>query len=184
VRYAIYIVAVYAALVLSLDEANATDANAPTLSAKTFVDPVEYCKAKGTVDAPDTTYAGPAVPDWMLAALFGPGEITAQKIAGVDVRRSVIWRCIEGQVFSCLQTNSPICGKANVSQTPTTAMLEFCASQPNASVIPLSVIGHENPMVFEWTCRGKGPTITRQIFHVDARGFPSDLWKEISPAQR
>jgi hypothetical protein len=183
-RYAISIMAVYAALVLSLDDGSATDASALLISPKTFMDPVEYCKAKGTLDAPDATYAGPAVPDWMVTALYDPEEIAAQKVAGVDVRRSVVWRCMQGEVFGCVQTNSPICGKANVNQTPTTAMVEFCASQPNASVIPLSVIGHENPMIFEWTCRGRRPTITRQIFQLDGRGFPSDLWKEISPQQR
>jgi len=127
---------------------------------------------------PDTfliDYTGPEVPDWMLTALYDPEEIAAQKAAGADVRRSVVWRCMQGQVFGCVQTNSPICGKANVRHKPTTAMVEFCASQPNASVIPLSVISHENPMVFEWTCRGKRPTSTRRIFNVDSRGFPGGL---------
>ncbi len=63
-------------------------------------------------------------------------------------------------------------------------MREFCAGQPNADVIPLSVIGHENPMIYDWSCKGKKPAIARQIFTVDARGFPAELWKEIAPAQK
>jgi hypothetical protein len=88
-----------------------------------------------------------------------------------------------GKVFACVQGNSPICGKANQEMAPTKAMREFCAGQPNAEVIPLSVIGHENPMIYDWSCKGKKPAIARQIFTVDARGFPSELWKDIAPRQ-
>ena len=49
-------------------------------------------------------------------------------------------------------------------------------------VISLVVIGHDHPMIYDWTCKGKQPTITQQIFTVDARGFPAELWKAIAPA--
>ena len=81
-----------------------------------------------------------------------------------------------------MQGNAPICGKANPDTTPTTAMREFYPSQPNAEVIPLCVTGHENPMIYDWTCKGKQPTITKQIFTVDVQGFPADLWKAIATA--
>jgi len=151
-------------------------------SSTAFTDPVAYCKAVGNIDARDARYQGPAVADWIESALYTPQEIAAQKGAGIDVARSIVWRCMQRSVFGCVQPNNPICGKANTDRTPTKAMRDFCAARPNASVIPLSVIGHENPMIFEWACHGKRPTITRQVFKVDAQGFPSDLWKQISPA--
>jgi hypothetical protein len=150
----------------------------------TFTDPVPYCQAVGAIDAPDARYNGPAVPDWMIAALYTKQEIAAQKDGGVDPRRSIVWRCMNGAVFGCVQANSPICGKANQDKIPTKAMGDFCAGQPNAEIIPLSVIGHENPMIYDWTCKGKEPTVTRQIFKVDAQGFPSELWDKIAPAQK
>ena len=143
---------------------------------------VAYCKAAGNIDAPDKAYTGPAVPGWMIPALHTPQEIKAQTEAGVDPARAIVWRCMGGKIWACVQGNAPICGKANQDKTPTKAMREFCASQPDAEVIPLYVIGHENPMIYDWTCKGKQPTITKQIFTVDARGFPSDLWKAIAPA--
>jgi hypothetical protein len=73
-----------------------------------------------------------------------------------------------GKIWPCVQ------GNANQDKTPTQAMREFYASQPNAEVIP--------PMIYDWTCKGKQPTITKQIFTVDARGFPAELWKAIAPA--
>jgi hypothetical protein len=30
---------------------------------------------------------------------------------------------------------------------------------------------------------GKKPAIARQVFTVDARGYPAELWKEIAPPQ-
>jgi hypothetical protein len=38
-------------------------------------------------------------------------------------------------------------------------------------------------MIYDWRCNGAKPAIARQIFTVDARGFPVELWKEIAPAK-
>jgi hypothetical protein len=79
--------------------------------------------------------------------------------------------------------DAPICGTANPEMAPTKPMREFCAGQPNAEVIPLSVIGHDHPMIYDWRCNGKKPAIARQVFTVDSRGYPAELWKEIAPPQ-
>lgn len=154
---------------------------AQTESSATFTDPVPYCQTVGTIDAADARYKGPRVTDWMLSALYSPDEITAQKGSGIDPGRAIVWRCMNGAVLACVQSNSPICGKANQDKRPTKPMRDYCASEPNADVIPLSVIGHENPTVFDWACHDKEPIIMRQIFTVDAKGFPSELWKQIAP---
>jgi hypothetical protein len=148
-----------------------------------MTDAVAYCKAVGNADTPDARYTGPKVADWMVTALFSKDELKAQKASKVDPARAIVWRCMQGRVLGCVQANSPICGKADQEMAPTKAMREFCAAQPNAEVIPLVVIGHENPMIYDWTCRGKKPAIARQIFTVDARGYPVELWKEIAPAK-
>jgi hypothetical protein len=148
---------------------------------KPFTDAVAYCQAVGAADAPDARYTGPVVPDWMVSALYTNDEIKAQKKAKVDSARAIVWRCMGGNVWGCVQGNSPICGKANQGMAPTKAMRAFCAGQPNAEVIPLSVIGHDHPMIYDWSCRGTKPAIARQIFTVDAHGYPVELWKEIAP---
>jgi len=171
------------ALVLSLAAMTATlivmsAAKAETPAAAN--DPVAYCKAVGTIDAPDTKYKGPAVPDWMVAKAYPPEAIKAQKSAGMNPAKTIVWRCASGAVLMCVQGNSPECGKASTSKTPTKAMQEFCAATPNAEVIPLSVIGHENPMIYDWSCHGREPTAKGQIFKVDAQGFPAELWQPVS----
>jgi hypothetical protein len=149
---------------------------------KPFTDAAAYCQAVGTADAPDARYTGPAVPDWMVPALYTKDEIKAQEKSKVDPARAVVWRCMGGKIWACVQGNAPICGKANQEMAPTKAMRAFCTGQPNADVIPLSVIGQDHPMIYDWRCNGKKPAIARQIFTVDARGFPAELWKEIAPA--
>ena len=143
-------------------------------------DPVAYCQAVGTIDAPDAKYKGPAVPDWMVAKAYPPEAIKAQKDAGMDPKRSIVWRCASGTVLICVQGNAPQCDKASTSKTPTKAMQDYCASTPNAEVIPLYAIGHENQMIDDWGCRGKEPTIKSQVFNVDAQGYPAELWQTVT----
>ena len=69
------------------------------------------------------------------------GRAQGAKASKVDPARAVVWRCMQGKVWACVQGNSPICGKANQEMRPSKAMGEFCAGDPNAEVIPLSVIG-------------------------------------------
>ena len=143
-------------------------------------DPVAYCQAAGTIDAPDAKYKGPAVPDWMVKNAYPPEAIKAQKDAGMDPKRAIVWRCASGAVLICVQGNAPQCGKASTSKTPTKAMQEFCAETPNSDVIPLYVIGHENPMIYDWGCHGEEPSIKSQVFKVDAQGYPAELWQAVT----
>ena len=100
----------------------------------TFNDPVPYCQAVSAIDAPDARYKGSAVPDWMVGALYSPDEIKAQKSSGVDPKRAVVWRCMGGAVYGCVQGNSPICGQANQDKTPT----KRCANSALANRTPRS----------------------------------------------
>jgi hypothetical protein len=52
-------------------------------SAATLDDPVAYCHAVGTIDAPGADYKGPAVPGWMVAKAYPPEAIKAQKNAAL-----------------------------------------------------------------------------------------------------
>jgi hypothetical protein len=54
------------------------------------------------------------------------------------------------------------------------------SATPNAEVIPLSVIGHENPMIYDWGCHDKQPVAKGQIFKVDAQGYLAELWQTVS----
>ena len=126
----------------------------------------------GTIDKPDRHFTG--------------SPPLAQSAAALDIKpellnnRNIAWRCYNGAVYACAQLNSPICGKADTRRAPTKAMTAFCRAQPDSEVIPLVVMGHEHPSMYDWTCRGAKPAIARQVFSPDPRGYPPDLWKKLS----
>ena len=96
------------------------------------------------------------------------------------MKRAIVWRCASGTVLICVQGNAPQCGKASTSKTPTKAMQDYCTETPNADVIPLYVMGHETPMIYDWGCHGKEPIIKSQVFKVDAQGYPAELWQTVT----
>src|ERR1700752_5240388 len=118
--------------------------------ARTHSDPVEYCRAAGNVDRPGRLYRGPAVPPWMHRRLNATGEETR-----------VEWRCHNGRVLACVNfgITGPCDGK-DTSRVATAAMRRWCREEPN-SMIPASVAGHYT--IFDWRCRGRQPSIFRQI---------------------
>src|SRR5262249_52562554 len=67
--------------------------------ARTYDDPVAYCAAVGTIDAPDARYVGPAVPDGMARALTRGTR--APPAAPDRFFRNAIRRCADGSVLAC-----------------------------------------------------------------------------------
>jgi len=140
--------------------------------ARNFTNLFDYCAAVGTIDRPDSRFAGP-YPTRGAAAAFSidPAAIRDGAFA---------WRCMGGAVFACAQLNSPICGKADTAATPTPAMTAYCRANPTSEVIPLVVMGHEHPSAYDWTCREGRAIPGRRLFTPDPRGYPPDLWRKLS----
>jgi len=125
----------------------------------TYKSPFAYCHAVDTIDAPDSQYAGPAVPA-PVAAAVGVTGATDQ----------VRWRCAGQDVVACNANHGAAC-----DLTPTVdSMIAYCAQHPDAKNIPA-------PNGF-WACNGKRPVIPRdQKWPVDARGFFPGAWKSVPP---
>ena len=135
-----------------------------------FTDPQAYCRAVGTIDAPDQRFTGTSVPDWMVAPFVNPQYPRA--LYGIS------WRCMSGSVLVCQNAQSPSCLKANIDQTPSAAMSEFCRGNVNAQVIPRVVTGTERMLAYNWICRGTEPAIAKAT-RLDARGFVAADWKAV-----
>jgi hypothetical protein len=128
-----------------------------------WTDPHAYCRAVGTIDAPDSRYAGLKEPHG-IRDLFDD----------LSDRTDVIleWRCMDGAVYACGSGNSPICDK----MTPYDNLEEikkFCRESPNES--PPAVITGRFPV--NWVCKGGTPYIEDGDLRVDRRGFPTEYWK-------
>jgi len=149
----------------------AIGAGAPA-KAQSFKNVFDYCAAIGTIDQADSRFSG-IFPESKAAILFRiePGALHVN---------TFVWRCMNRAVWVCAQLNSAICGKADVSREPTKPMVDHCQMDPDTAVIPAVVTGHEHPPIYDWACRQGVPTVTRQIFTPDARGYPPDLWKQLT----
>ncbi|MBI3800638.1 MAG: hypothetical protein HY268_27125 [Deltaproteobacteria bacterium] len=153
---------------------------ASTAAATTsFTDPFAYCAAVGTVDAPDSRYAGPRVPKAIARGL--KQAFAAPPTAPLTpFLKNSFWRCMDGKVYACtVGANLPCQEKADTSRTPTSAMAEFCRDNAEADSIPAFVTGRAT--IYTWRCTGGTPAIVREVTQPDARGFLSTIWYKIPP---
>jgi hypothetical protein len=166
-------------VVTSLVGCSSTPLARSTPTPATYADPFAYCAAVVTIDAPDSRYTGPGLPESISSglkkALGMPDDVPAEVL-----QQGTFWRCMDGQVYACfVGANLPCQAQANTDRTPTQAEKEFCQQNPNADIIPMAVTGHET--VYEWRCRNAEPEVVRQFAQPDKRGFLSHIWYEISP---
>jgi putative hemolysin len=167
-------------IVASLAGCGATVAPAPTSTPAAYTDPFAYCAAVGTIDAPDTTYTGPRVPQSVAEGL--QKALNAPDLPIDVLENGSSWRCMDGQVYACfVGANLPCEAKADTNRTPNQEEIDFCQQNPDSDFIPAVVTGRET--VFEWRCRGGAPEIVQQVFQADAQGFLSEIWYKIGPTE-
>ena len=149
-----------------------------TGAAAAWNDPAAYCRAIGTIDAPDARYVGPAVPDWMARALMR--AVHAPASAPLSAFSHAVWRCLDGAVLACSYgANIPCDQKANASHMPSIGARRYCAQNRAADVVPAYAAGRAT--VFEWRCAAGDPVIARQVLDVDAAGYASAFWHRVVP---
>jgi hypothetical protein len=142
-----------------------------------FSDPFAYCAAVGTADTPGPRYTGPAMPEAVARGLGAAFGAPAHAPLDPFLEQSV-WRCMGGKVYACtFGANLPCSEKADVSRRPGAGMAAFCRKNPGAPSIPAVVTGRAT--VYRWRCEGGGPTVAKQVFRVDDRGYLADLWYAI-----
>jgi hypothetical protein len=159
-----------------------TPAASPTQESglqSTFTDPFVYCAAVGTVDAPDSRYTGPKVPEAVARGLKRAIGVPANAPLE-SFLRNTFWRCMDGRVYACtVGANFPCQERADTSRMPGQGVVDFCKNNPQAEVIPAVVTGRTT--VYEWKCTKATPEVVRQFAHPDARGFLSNIWYAINP---
>jgi len=149
-----------------------------TEAPSSYPDPFDYCTAVGTIDAPDSAYTGPEVPESVAQGL--QTALNAPDTPLNILQGGTSWRCMDGKVYACfVGANLPCDAQANTDRTPTQEEIEFCQANPDSDFIPAAVTGRET--VYEWRCSGGAPEIVKQVFQADAQGFLSEIWYQISP---
>ena len=142
-------------------------------------DPPAYCRYVGTINHPDSHYAGDHVPDWMMAAFFTPREIAALR-DGRQPFYGIVWRCVQGEVLACRNAQTPSCMKAGSDRRPSEPMRDFCKDgQHDGQPIPRAVTGTARMLAYDWVCRGREPAIARET-PLDGQGFVAADWKRVA----
>jgi hypothetical protein len=149
-------------------------------SGDSFDDPFAYCAAVGTIDEPDASYVGEAVPD-----VIAEGIRAAFQAEDVDLevyRRGTVWRCVDGKVFACnVGANIPCLAKADESREPSQPIIDYCTENPESDFIPAVVTGRST--VYEWGCDEGEPVVLGQFTEVDSQGFLDFAWHELTPPE-
>jgi hypothetical protein len=155
-----------------------TLASSPLPIQATFTDPFAYCEAVGTIDVPDARYTGVAVPESVVNGYKKAAGLEASSEPMDMFQKTTVWRCMNHQVVACnVGANLPCSDKANVSQTPSQDMIDFCKANPSSDVSPMSVTGHAT--IYDWRCNQGAPERLAQIAQVDSEGYLASIWNLI-----
>ena len=149
----------------------AVSLSVPSGMAASADSPQELCRAPETDDTPRE------IPDSLVPVsvrLFGLDAMPAEQ-----VRRSTLYRCVEGRVLVCnLGANLP-CGKADTRSDLPQADA-WCAENAGSDFIPMYVTGHDT--VYRWRCNGTKAAAIGEPVAVDRRGFIARFWKPVDEA--
>jgi hypothetical protein len=133
----------------------------------------------GTIDAPESRYTGPKVPEAVARGLKkGFGAPADASLA--SFLNNTFWRCMDGTVYACtVGANLPCLEQTDTNRRPTQGMTDFCRNNLHAEVIPAVATGRTT--VYEWTCANDMSEVVRQFAQPDARGCLPNIWYAISP---
>lgn len=155
-------------------------ASTNTPKAESYSDPFAYCAAVGTVDTPDGRYSGEQVPEAVINGFKKAAGLEASTEPMDMFKKTTIWRCMENRVYACnFGANLPCSSKANTDKTPSQAMTDYCAANPDSDIIPMSVTGHST--IYSWHCVKDAPELLDQVENVDAAGYLEQIWYAIEP---
>jgi putative hemolysin len=143
-------------------------------------DPFAYCAEVGSEDSPPGESVDGELPEVIVQAMIEQKMVAAD--APPAIQQAAIWRCMDGRVWACVYgANLPCDEKADLSETPSDAMITYCQENAGADIIPAAVTGRAT--VYSWRCDGETPTIVEQVDTADAQGYLANFWYELTPPQ-
>lgn len=143
-------------------------------------DPVAFCAAEKDSEVIPDARTGGAFPESLSAAMMRQGLIADDLPPAMQ--KANRWRCMDGQVWVCmLGANLPCGEKADLSRSPSEAMVEYCKTNPGTP-IPAYVTGRAT--VYSWECADTMPKILRQVSTPDAAGYLSEFWYQVDSPEK
>jgi hypothetical protein len=90
------------------------------------------------------------------------------------IKRSTVFRCVDGRTLLCTAGANLVCGKAN-TRRDLPAVAAWCRDHRDADSVPMVVTGHDT--IYRWRCTDGAP-VAEATEAMDARGFLSRNWKD------
>ncbi len=150
-------------------------------TAAASTNPFDYCASVGTEDQPAIETEDGKLPPEIIQGMVDQNVISAD--APDAILQGAFWRCMDGNVYVCVVgANLPCTEQADMSDTPTPEMNNFCSDNANSDFIPASVTGRAT--VYSWKCDGTDAVVDQQVFTPDEQGYLSDFWTELTPPQQ
>jgi Tol biopolymer transport system component len=150
-------------------------------TATNYDDPFTYCAAVGTIDQPDSRYTGPEITEEVIDGYLRAADLQETTEPMEMLEQTTVWRCMDDSVYACnVGANLPCEAKADSGTSPSAAMNDYCAANPDSEFIPAAVTGRET--IYSWHCVAGSPETLEQIDEPDAAGYLSRIWYRIEPA--
>jgi hypothetical protein len=132
-------------------------------------DAIKYCASVGTDDV-----VRPLPPGLTPQALQ---LFYLRPVDPEQVRRSTVYRCMDGAVRLCNYGANLVCAKADVSRVSRGAE-RYCRDNPGSDVVPMAATGHAT--IYSWECVGGAARIKGSPVSLDRRGFIANEWKRLA----
>ncbi|MGH7015306.1 MAG: hypothetical protein ACREEL_14350 [Stellaceae bacterium] len=150
-----------------------------TFTHVTYVDPVAYCAAIGTIDHPDDLYVGSRSPEWIADALTR--ELHPGPAFNDNAALPIVWRCAGGKVVACsIGFGMPCDERGDTSLVPTRAILDFCRAFPDVDR-PLPALAGQLS-VYAWGCHAGWPHVIGVRRDLDAQRYLLRYWFRVTPS--
>lgn len=138
-------------------------------------EPFEFCATIGDTSVlPAADEASRRLlPQALLAPMREQGLVKTDQPE--EFQLAAHWRCMDSAVYVCpIGANLPCGEPANLSQTPSAAMQEFCVANPASEGIPAYITGRAT--IFQWSCADGVAVAGKQQFTADAHGYLAEFW--------
>lgn len=129
---------------------------------------IKYCASVGTDDQVRAIPPG-LVPQALQLFYLRP-------VDPQQVRRSTVYRCMNGAVWLCNYGANLVCAKADVSRVSGGAE-RYCRENPGSDMVPMAATGHAT--IYSWQCVGNKAQIKGSAVSLDRRGFIANQWKRL-----
>jgi hypothetical protein len=138
----------------------------------TFSEPEAYCAANPDANGPGPDFVS-GIPYWVTNG-WKLASNSTQPISPSAMK----WKCSSGRVLACgSMVGEDFCSKPDNLTETTQEMITYCADKRKGA-IPREITGNTLSV---WVCKNRKPVLSGYRTDVDANGYLSGTWLDVTP---